>query len=80
MVADIERGNREHCEYVEHGCCYPPATLIVLLYYHNFQKMQYGGEKMAQKITIDVEARFVDNVTGQANSASSAFDKLEMEA
>lgn len=35
---------------------------------------------MANKVTIDVEARFVDNVTGEANSASSAFDKLEKEA
>lgn len=35
---------------------------------------------MANKVTIDVEARFIDNVTGEANSASSAFDKLEKEA
>lgn len=35
---------------------------------------------MANKVTIDVEARFVDNVTEQANSASSAFDRLEKEA
>ena len=35
---------------------------------------------MANKVTIDVEARFIDNVTGQANSASDAFDKLEKEA
>lgn len=35
---------------------------------------------MANKVTIDVEARFIDNVTGEANSASKAFDKLEKEA
>ena len=35
---------------------------------------------MANKVTIDVEARFIDNVTGGAKSASDAFDKLEKEA
>lgn len=35
---------------------------------------------MANKVVIDVEARFVDNVTGQAGAASSAFKKVETSA
>lgn len=35
---------------------------------------------MANQVTIDVEARFIDNVTGGAKSASNAFDKLEKDA
>ena len=35
---------------------------------------------MANKVTIDVEARFVDNVSGAAGSASSAFKKVESSA
>lgn len=35
---------------------------------------------MAQKVTIDVEARFIDNVSGEAGAASSAFKKVETTA
>ena len=35
---------------------------------------------MAQKVTIDVEARFIDNVSGEAGSASKAFKKVETSA
>lgn len=35
---------------------------------------------MAQKVTIDVEARFIDNVSGEAGAASSAFRKVETTA
>lgn len=35
---------------------------------------------MANKVTIDVEARFIDNVSGEANAASSAFKKVETTA
>lgn len=35
---------------------------------------------MASKVTIDVEARFTDNVTGQTKAASRAFDDLEKNA
>lgn len=35
---------------------------------------------MANKVTIDVEARFVDNVSGEAGAASSAFKKVETSA
>ena len=35
---------------------------------------------MANKVTIDVEARFVDNVSGEAGAASNAFKKVETTA
>lgn len=35
---------------------------------------------MGQKVCIDVEARFVDNVSGQAGAASSAFKNIESAA
>lgn len=35
---------------------------------------------MAQKVCIEVEARFVDNVSGAAGAASSAFKKVETSA
>lgn len=35
---------------------------------------------MANKVTIDVEARFVDNVTNNAKRASKAFDEVEKSA
>ena len=35
---------------------------------------------MGQKVTIDVEARFVDNVSGEAGAASNAFKKVETNA
>lgn len=35
---------------------------------------------MAQKITMDMELRFIDNATSQAKSASKAFDTIEKEA
>lgn len=35
---------------------------------------------MANKVTIDVEARFVDNVSGEAGAASNAFKKVETNA
>lgn len=35
---------------------------------------------MANKVTIDVEARFIDNVSGEAGAASSAFKKVETTA
>ena len=35
---------------------------------------------MGQKVTIDVEARFIDNVSGEAGAASSAFKKVETTA
>ena len=35
---------------------------------------------MAQKITMDMELRFIDNATSQAKSTSKAFDKIEKEA
>ena len=35
---------------------------------------------MANKVTIDVEARFIDNVSGEAGAASNAFKKVETNA
>ena len=35
---------------------------------------------MANKVTIDVEARFIDNVTSEAKEAAGSFDKLEKAA
>ena len=35
---------------------------------------------MANKVTIDVEARFVDNVTNNAKRAAKAFDEVEKSA
>lgn len=35
---------------------------------------------MARKVTIDVEARFIDNVSGEAKDASKAFDDVEKNA
>ncbi len=35
---------------------------------------------MSQKITMDMELRFIDNVTGEAKSASKAVDNIEKEA
>jgi len=35
---------------------------------------------MANKVTIDVEARFIDNVSGEAGAASNAFKKVETTA
>lgn len=35
---------------------------------------------MANQVTIDVEARFIDNVSGKTKAASKAFDNLEKEA
>lgn len=35
---------------------------------------------MANKVTIDVEARFIDNVSGEAGAASSAFKNVETTA
>ena len=35
---------------------------------------------MAQKITMDMELRFIDNATSQAKDASKAFDTIEKEA
>lgn len=35
---------------------------------------------MANKVTIDVEARFIDNVSGEAKGASQSFDDLEKNA
>lgn len=35
---------------------------------------------MANKVTIDVEARFIDNVSGEAGAASNAFKKVETHA
>lgn len=35
---------------------------------------------MANKVTIDVEARFIDNVSGQAGAASNAFKNVETRA
>lgn len=35
---------------------------------------------MAQKITMDMELRFIDNATNQAKAASKAFDTIEKEA
>lgn len=35
---------------------------------------------MARKVTIDVEARFIDNVTDEAKAAAKSFDNLEQAA
>lgn len=35
---------------------------------------------MARKVTIDVEARFIDNVTDEAKAAAKSFDDLEQAA
>ena len=35
---------------------------------------------MANKVVIDVEARFIDNVSGEAKGASKAFDDVEKKA
>lgn len=35
---------------------------------------------MANQVTIDVEARFIDNVSGKTKAASKAFDDLEKDA
>lgn len=35
---------------------------------------------MARKVTIDVEARFIDNVTDEAKAAAKSFDNLEKSA
>lgn len=35
---------------------------------------------MARKVTIDVEARFIDNVTGEAKDAAQSFEDLEKAA
>ena len=35
---------------------------------------------MASKVTIDVEARFIDNVSGEAGAASNAFKNVETKA
>ena len=35
---------------------------------------------MANKVTIDVEARFIDNVSGEAGAASNAFKNVETKA
>lgn len=35
---------------------------------------------MANQVTIDIEARFVDNVSGQTKAASKSFDDLEKNA
>ena len=35
---------------------------------------------IANKVTIDVEARFIDNVSGEAKGASKAFDDVEKKA
>ena len=35
---------------------------------------------MARKVTIDVEARFIDNVTDEAKAAAKSFDNLEKAA
>ena len=35
---------------------------------------------MANKVTIDVEARFIDNVTDEAKSAAKSFEKIEKAA
>ena len=35
---------------------------------------------MANQVTIDVEARFIDNVSGEAKAASKAFDDVEKNA
>ena len=44
------------------------------------QSQSKGVITISQKITMDLELRFIDNATSQAKSTSKAFDQIEKEA